>query len=94
MLVLIELISYSARAFSLGVRLFSNIVSGHTLVKILSTFLYKAFSSSILIAILTIFPFAIFLFICGLEIAVSTIQAYVFTILTCSYIKDAINLHG
>jgi F-type H+-transporting ATPase subunit a len=73
MLVLIELISYLARAVSLGVRLFSNMVAGHTLM--------------------TIIPFAIFVALIGLELAVSVIQAYVFCVLTSSYIRDAIELH-
>ena len=93
LLVLIELLSYSARAFSLGIRLFANLCAGHTLMKILSTFLYQMFASSLLVAVLTLIPFAIFLAIMGLELAVSFIQAYVFCILTCSYIKDAIELH-
>jgi F-type H+-transporting ATPase subunit a len=93
LLVLIELISYIARAFSLGIRLFSNITAGHTLLKILSTFLYQMFTGSILIAIITLIPFALFLAIIGLELAVSFIQAYVFTLLLLSYIKDAIDLH-
>ena len=93
LLVLIELISYIARAFSLGIRLFSNITAGHTLLKILSTFLYQMFTGGILIAIITLIPFALFLAIIGLELAVSFIQAYVFTLLLLSYIKDAIDLH-
>jgi F-type H+-transporting ATPase subunit a len=93
LLVLIEVISYLARALSLGVRLFANVMAGHTLLKILSTFLYQLFTSSIIIAILTLIPFAIFVAIIGLEIAVSIIQAYVFVLLTSSYLKDAIELH-
>ena len=93
LLVLIELISYLARAFSLGIRLFANMAAGHTLLKILSTFLYKLFSVGILSFILTLIPFSIFLALCGLEIAVAFIQAYVFTLLTLSYIKDAVDLH-
>jgi len=93
LLVLIELISYIARAFSLGIRLFSNITAGHTLLKILSTFLYQMFTGGVLIAIITLIPFALFLAIIGLELAVSFIQAYVFTLLLLSYIKDAIDLH-
>ena len=93
LLVLIELISYLARAVSLGVRLFANIMAGHTLIKILSTFLFQLFSSSILVAVVTLVPFALFTAIIGLEIGVSLIQAYVFSILTCSYLKDAIDLH-
>lgn len=93
LLALIELISYFARAFSLGVRLFANIVAGHTLLKILSGFLYPALTSGVLLFFVTLLPMTIFVALVGLEIAVSLIQAYVFTILTCSYLKDAIELH-
>jgi F-type H+-transporting ATPase subunit a len=93
LLVLIEIISYLSRSFSLGIRLFANLVAGHTLLKILSTFLYQMFSSSVLMFIFTLIPFTLFLALIGLEIAVSLIQSYVFTLLTVSYIKDAINLH-
>jgi len=93
MLVLIELISYLARAVSLGVRLFANMVAGHSLMKILSTFLYKLFSSSIIAFIITLLPFTIFIALCGLELAVSFIQSFVFCLLVSSYLKDAIELH-
>ena len=93
LLVLIELISYLARAVSLGVRLFANLVAGHTLLKILSTYLYDLFTGSIIIAIITLIPFTIFLALIGLELAVSLIQAFVFTLLVCSYLRDAIELH-
>jgi len=92
-LVLIELVSYLARSVSLGVRLFANIVAGHTLLKILSTYLYQLFSGSIIVAVITLIPFVIFLALIGLELAVSLIQAFVFTLLVCSYLKDAIELH-
>jgi F-type H+-transporting ATPase subunit a len=93
LLVLIELVSYVARAVSLGVRLFANLVAGHTLMKILSTFLYQMFSSSLVFAILTLIPFSIFVGLIGLELAVSFIQSFVFCLLVSSYIKDAIDLH-
>jgi len=93
LIVLIEIISYSARAVSLGVRLFANITAGHALLKILSSFLFKLFSSSILISVLTLIPFSLFLGLIGLELAVSLIQAFVLTLLVCSYLKDAIDLH-
>lgn len=67
--------------------------AGHTLLKILATFLGQLFSNSVLVAILTLIPFSIFVALIGLEIAVSFIQAYVFTVLTSSYLKDAIELH-
>jgi F-type H+-transporting ATPase subunit a len=93
LLVLIEIVSYLARGVSLGVRLFANIFAGHSLLKILSTFLYKLFSSSIFVAFLTLIPFSIFLGIIGLEFMVSFIQSFVLTLLVCSYLKDAIELH-
>nr|NP_150113.1 ATP synthase F0 subunit 6 [Schizophyllum commune]AAK83398.1 ATP synthase F0 subunit 6 [Schizophyllum commune] len=93
LLVLIEFVSYFARSLSLGIRLFANLFAGHVLLAILSSFLYKLFSSGILVAILTLIPFALMIGIIGLELAVSFIQAFVFTILTCSYLKDAILLH-
>ena len=92
-LTLIELVSYFARAFSLGVRLLANLAAGHSLLKILSTFLAQMFTSSILMAIFTLLPFTIFLAIVGLEIGVSIVQAYVFSLLMCSYLRDAIELH-
>lgn len=92
-LCVIETVSYLARAASLGVRLFSNMTAGHTLLKILSTFLAKLFTTSVVVAVLTLLPFAIFVALIGLELAVSLIQSYVFCVLTCNYLKDAIQLH-
>ena len=62
-------------------------------MKILSTFLYQLFTSSFLVIIVTLVTFVIFIALIGLELAVSFIQAYVFSVLVCSYIKDAIELH-
>lgn len=93
LLVLIELISYLARAFSLGVRLFANMVAGHTLLKILSGMLWPILTSSIIMFVVALIPMAIFLALVGLEIAVSFIQAYVFVVLTCVYLRDSIDLH-
>lgn len=93
LLVLIELISYLARAFSLGVRLFANMVAGHTLLKILSGMLWPILTSGVIMFVVALVPMAIFLALVGLEIAVSVIQAYVFVVLTCVYLRDAIDLH-
>lgn len=71
----------------------NGLINQHTLLKILSGFLYPALTSGILLFFVTLLPMAIFIALVGLEIAVSLIQAYVFTILTCSYLKDAIELH-
>jgi len=93
-LAIIELISYFARALSLGIRLGANMISGHILLKILSSFIWKLNGYGILAAIaLGIIPMIIFTAIVGLELAVAIIQALVFIILTSSYIRDAIYLH-
>lgn len=92
-LTIIELISYLARAVSLGLRLTANLVSGHTLIIILGGFIYQGFSSGIIMFAVTLIPFTVFLAIVGLEIAVAMIQAYVFSILSAIYIRDAIDLH-
>lgn len=93
LLVPIELISYVARAFSLGVRLFANVTAGHVLMKILRGFLFPLMTSNVFVAVASLLPFAIFIGIIGLEVAVSFIQAYVFCVLASSYIKDAVDLH-
>lgn len=93
LLVPIEIISYFARAVSLGVRLFANLTAGHVLLKILAGFITPMFTSGIIITMLAILPFTIFLGVTALEVAVSFIQSYVFCILTASYLKDAIDLH-
>ena len=96
LLVLIETISYLARAVSLAVRLSANVIAGKILAYIVSSGLYGGFSAKgpvFIYSILTLIPTLIFIALLGLELGVAVIQAYVFTILTCSYINDAIKLH-
>ena len=93
LLVVLELVSYCFRAVSLGVRLFANMMAGHTLVKILSGFAWTMLSVGGILAVASFIPFAIVFALTGLEIGVACLQAYVFTILTCIYLNDAINLH-
>lgn len=92
-LVIIEFISYVARAFSLGIRLLANLVAGHILLAVLSSMIWAIMTSGLIYGILSWIPFAIFTGLFGLELAVSVIQSYVFTLLYCSYLNDAINLH-
>lgn len=92
-LVAIELVSYSFRAISLGVRLFANMMAGHTLVKILAGFGFDMMQQGGLLALASIIPVSVIFALTGLEIAVAFLQAYVFTILLCIYLNDAINLH-
>ena len=93
LLVVLELVSYCFRAISLGVRLFANMMAGHTLVKILSGFAWTMLSVGGLLGIASVLPFGVVFALTGLEIGVACLQAYVFTILTCIYLNDAINLH-
>lgn len=93
LLVVLELVSYCFRAVSLGVRLFANMMAGHTLVKILSGFAWTMLSVGGLLTLASVIPFAIVFALTGLEIGVACLQAYVFTILTCIYLNDAIHLH-
>nr|ABV25022.1 ATPase subunit 6 [Boehmeria nivea]ABV25023.1 ATPase subunit 6 [Boehmeria nivea]ABV25024.1 ATPase subunit 6 [Boehmeria nivea] len=93
-LVLLELISYCFRALSLGIRLFANMMAGHSLVKILSGFAWTMLCmNEILYFIGDLGPLFIVLALTGLELGVAILQAYVFTILICIYLNDAINLH-
>ena len=92
-LVVIELVSYSFRGISLGVRLFANMMAGHTLVKILSGFAWSMLSLTGVLKMAAIIPFGVVFALMFLEVGVACLQAYVFTILTCIYLNDAIHLH-
>nr|QXE43971.1 ATP synthase subunit 6 [Gnetum montanum]BDC46341.1 ATPase subunit 6 [Gnetum hainanense] len=93
-LVLLELISYCFRALSLGIRLFANMMAGHSLVKILSGFAWTMLCiHNIMYFIGDLGPLLIVFALTGLELCVAILQAYVFTILICIYLNDAINLH-
>jgi F-type H+-transporting ATPase subunit a len=94
LLIGIEVISYLARAVSLGVRLAGNMISGHVLLKIIAMFGWNLIGSNLLVTILGVGFTLVFLFLlCALELGVAALQAYVFTILLCTYIQDALNLH-
>ena len=92
-LVPIELVSYIFRVISLPVRLFANMMAGHTLLKVIAGFAWTMLNVNSFIFIAHFIPLIIIVLLVGLEIAVALIQAYVFTILTCMYINDALNLH-
>jgi F-type H+-transporting ATPase subunit a len=94
LLVAIEFTSYTARGFSLGVRMFANLFSGHCLLAILSVFGTQLIGVNLQTAGLTvIFALPIFLAIIGLEVAVSFIQTFVLSLLSCSYVRESIVLH-
>ena len=85
-LIPIEVISYLARPISLSVRLFANMLAGHTLLKVFAGFVVP-------LGFLGVVPLAFIVALTGLEILIAFLQAYVFAILTCMYINDAIHLH-
>lgn len=87
LLVVIEVISYFTRPISLSVRLFANMMAGHTMLKVFAGFVV---SMGILGGWL---PLAMMVALTGLEILVAFLQAYVFAVLTCIYLNDAINMH-
>ena len=90
LLVVIELISYLTRPVSLSVRLFGNMMAGHTMLKIFGSFVVGLSSAGL--APLAIAPFALMVAFTGLELLIAGLQAYVFTILTCIYLNEAIHM--
>ena len=93
LLVIIEFISYLTRNISLGLRLAANIFSGHMLLNILSWFTYNIMNSGFIYFFLAFLPLAFIIAFSGLELGIAFIQAQVFVVLSCSYIKDALDLH-
>jgi len=87
LIVIIEIISYLSRPVSLSVRLFANMMAGHTMLKVFGGFVI---SLGLLGGWL---PLSFSVALTGLEILVAFLQAYVFAILTCIYLNDALNLH-
>lgn len=85
-LVPIEIVSYLSRPVSLSIRLFANMMAGHTMMAVFAGF-------TITLGVFGFFPIAINVALYGLEVIVTALQAYVFTILTCLYLRDAIHLH-
>lgn len=93
LLVPIELVSYIFRVISLPVRLFANMMAGHTLLKVIAGFTWTMVHLSSFMFIIHFIPLILLVILLGLEFGVAIIQSYVFTILICIYINDALNLH-
>ena len=93
LLVPIEFISYIFKPISLGVRLFANLMAGHTLLKVIVGFSWSMLLIEDLLSVVHVVPLLILVVLMGLELAVAFIQAYVFTILTCIYLNDGVNMH-
>lgn len=89
-LVPIEIISYVIRPITLSVRLFANMMAGHTMLVIFAGFVTGLGAYFVLPGLLPLAATTAFMF---LEVLVAVLQAYVFTILTCIYLHDAVHLH-
>lgn len=92
-LVPIEFLSYLAKPVSLGVRLFINLMAGHTLLKVIVGFAWSMLLLENMVSFMHLIPLIILVVLMVLELAVACIQAYVFTILVCIFLNDSINLH-
>ena len=86
LMIPIEIISYLSRPISLSVRLFANMMAGHTMLKIFAGFVFS-------LGIFGVAPLIVDVALTALEVLIAFLQAYVFTILTCIYLNEAINLH-
>lgn len=95
LLVVIETISYIIRPFTLGIRLFANMFSGHVLLFVIISFIIVIVEKKLIIfkILLLIFPIMLLFFIMTLELLIMFLQAYVFIILFCVYLNDSLHAH-
>ncbi len=87
LMIVIELFAYLARPVSLSLRLAANMVAGHILLKVMAGFVVS------LMLFLKFLPIPMIIVLIGFEFFVAILQAYIFTILSCVYLNDALNLH-
>ncbi len=93
LLVPIEVISFLTRPISLSVRLFANMLAGHTMLAVFAGFVIMLGGAGGVLSVLSIAPMALIVAIMLLEFLVAFLQAYVFAILTCIYLNEALHLH-
>ncbi|MBV0899951.1 MAG: F0F1 ATP synthase subunit A [Wolbachia endosymbiont of Fragariocoptes setiger] len=84
MMIFIELFTYLARPVSLSIRLAANMIAGHTIIKVIASFIVN------MNIFLTPVPFLFIMTLIAFEIFVAVLQAYIFTSLTCVYLSDAV----
>ena len=92
-IVPVEIISYLSRPISLALRLFANMVAGHVMLKVFATFILMLAGLGTVGPALSLLPLSINVLLVGFEVMVAFLQAYVFAILTCIYLHDAVHLH-
>ncbi len=93
LIIPIEVISYLSRPVSLAIRLFANMVAGHVMFEVFATFVVLLAGAGALGTAAGILPMALNVVLVGFELLVAALQAYVFAILTCIYLHDAVHLH-
>jgi F-type H+-transporting ATPase subunit a len=93
LLVPIEIVSFLSRPISLSVRLFANMLAGHTMLYVFGTFVIGLATAGGLLSVISIAPLLAIIAVAALEFLIAFLQAYVFAILTCIYLNDALNLH-
>jgi F-type H+-transporting ATPase subunit a len=87
----IEIVSFLSRPVSLSVRLFANMLAGHITLKVFAGFVVSLSAAGAFGAVGSILPLGMAVALTGLEFLVAFLQAYVFTVLTCMYLNDAIH---
>ena len=92
-LVPIEIVSFLSRPISLSVRLFANMLAGHTMLNVFGGFVIGLAAAGGALSVLSIAPLAAIIAVAALEFLIAFLQAYVFAILTCIYLNDALHLH-
>jgi F-type H+-transporting ATPase subunit a len=91
LVVLIELISFLSRPISHSVRLFANMLAGHITLKVFAGFVGSLLGAGALLAPIAVLPLAMVVALTALEFLIAFLQAYVFAILTCIYLNDALH---
>jgi F0F1-type ATP synthase membrane subunit a len=93
LLVPIEVLSYLSRLISLSVRLFANMMAGHVMLEVFGAFVVMLGAAGVIFWLPAAFSLAVNVALIGFELLVATLQAYVFAVLTCIYLHDAVHLH-
>jgi len=93
LMVLIEVISYLSRIISLSVRLFANMMAGHVMLEVFGAFVVMLGTAGGIYLLPAGLSLSVNVVLIGFEILVASLQAYVFAILTCIYLHDAVHLH-
>ena len=89
-MVPVEIISFLSRPLSLSVRLFANMLAGHVILHVFAGFCVLLAGTGLVLSLL---PLSVNIALTGLELLVAVLQAYVFTVMSCIYLRDAVDVH-